>query len=205
MAAATLTVHVVNKAGDLSGRFDANHLKTCCSTLQKYFEDVIKPVAAYNAVSVRSDTKQGDVKGGDLVCYLLTTPSDSIVATRATTDITLGVSGSTMLGSADKAVVSEVYMRQIVQGGDPRANATTNRETLVANCILHELAHNLCDATTPVVKDIHKVQKGVICRETDSSPLSGTDAPNSVDNEVIASGLSRRTGGVKQYAGGMPA
>lgn len=203
--AATLTVHVVNKAGDLSGRFDAGHLRTCCSTLTKYFEVIIKSVAAYNAVSVRTDTKQGDVKGGDLVCYLLTSPADSIVATRATTDITLGASGSTMQGAADKAVVSEVYMRQIVQGGDPRGNATTNRETLVANCVLHELAHNLCDATTPIVKDIHKVKDGVICRDTDSSALTGTDAPNKVDNEVAASGLTRRSGGVKQYAGGMPA
>lgn len=200
----TLTVHLVNKAGDLAGRFDATHLKTCADTLKAYFEAIIKAVPAFDTVAVRSDTKQGDVKARELVCYLLTSAAESIVAQRATSDITLGVSGSTMAGTSDKAVVSEVYLRQIVQGGDPRGNATTNRETLVANCILHELIHNLCDATNPIVQDVHKVTGGVICRETDKSPLTGGDAPNGVDNSTCATGFTRHAGGVKQYSGAMP-
>lgn len=203
----TLTVHLVNKAGDLSGHFTAEHLKTAQGKLKAYFEEIIKPVATYNAVEVKTDSKQGDVQAKHLVCYLVPKPDDSIVAKRATKDITLGVSGSTMMGDADKAVVSEVYLRTVVLGSDPRArNATTNREQLVANVVLHELIHNLCDATTPIVKDVHKVQDGVICRETDSKPLSGTDAPNAVDNATAAAALNSplRAKGVKQYTGDMP-
>ncbi|MBP0466986.1 hypothetical protein J5Y09_23865 [Roseomonas sp. PWR1] len=203
--AETLTIHLVNKAGDLRGRFEASHLATTAALLKGWFETVILSVPAFSAVAVRTDTKQGDVKARDLVCYLLTSAEDSIVAKRATEDITLGVSGSTMMGAADKAVVSEVYMRQIVQKGDPRANATTNREQLVAGCILHELIHNISDATTPVVTDVHKVKDGVICRELDGNPLTGTEAPNEVDNKVAATALTRRATGVKQHASAMPA
>ena len=92
-----------------------------------------------------------------------------------------------------------------MQAGDPRGNATTNRETLVANCILHELAHNLLDATTPIVLDVHKVKDGVICRETGDRPLTGTEAPVAADNAAFQTGFSRRSAGVKQFAGGMPA
>lgn len=202
--AATLKVYLVNKAGDLSGRFDDSHRKTCGEKLKAYFDAIIPSVAKYNAVSVTWEGKAGDPTTSDFVCYLLTSAADSIVATKATGDITLGVSGSTMLSVADKAVVSEVYLRQIVQGGDQRGNATTNRETVVANCILHELAHNLLDATTPNVLDVHKVKDGVICRETDQKPLTGTDAPGSADNTSFQTGFTRRTAGIKQYTGGMP-
>lgn len=203
--AETLTIHLVNKAGDLRGHFDASHLATAAAKLKGWVETVILSVPAFNAVSVRTDTKQGDVKPRDLVCYLLTSAADSIVAQRATTDITLGVSGSTMMGAADKAVVSEVYLRQIVQNGDPRGNATTNREQLVAGCILHELIHNISDATAPIVQDVHKVKGGVICRELDGNPLKGTETPNDVDNKVASTALTRRATGVKQHVGPMPA
>lgn len=203
--AETLTIHLVNKAGDLSGRFDASHLATAAAKLKAWTETIILSVPAFGTVAVRTDSKQGDVKARDLVCYLLTSAADSIVAQRATEDLTLGVSGSTMMGAADKAVVSEVYLRQIVQGGDPRGNATTNREQLVAGCILHELIHNISDATTPIVTDVHKVKGGVICRELDGNPLTGTEAPNEVDNKVAATALTRRAAGVKQHAGAMPA
>jgi hypothetical protein len=203
--AETLTIHLVNQAGDLRGHFDASHLATAAAKLKGWVETVILSVPAFDAVAVRTDTKQGDVKARDLVCYLLTSAANSIVAQRATKDITLGVSGSTMMGAADKAVVSEVYLRQIVQGGDERANATTNREQLVAGCILHELIHNISDATTPIVTDVHKVKGGVICRELDSNPLKGTEAPNEVDTKVASTALTRRTTGVKQHVGPMPA
>ncbi|WP_426954721.1 hypothetical protein [Muricoccus radiodurans] len=201
--AQTLNVYLVNKAGDLSGRFEEAHRKTCADTLKTYLEATLGGVAKYDKAAVTWFSGTTAPTDADFVCYLLTSASDSIVATKATKDITLGLSGSTMLSVADKAVVCEVYMRQIVQGGDQRANATTNRETAVANCILHELAHNLCDATTPVVVDIHKVKGGVICREPDGNPLKGTESPNAVDNTTFQTGFNRRVGGVKQYTGAM--
>jgi hypothetical protein len=201
---ATLKVYLVNKAGDLSGRFDGGHRKACGDKLKAYFDAIIPGVAKYDSVAVTWEGKAADVTTFDFVCYVLTSALDSIVATKATGDLTLGVSGSTMLSAVDKAVISEVYLRQIVQNGDPRANATTNRETLVANCILHELAHNLLDATAPHVLNVHKVKDGVICRETDGKPLTGTDAPGTADNTAFQTGFSRRTGGIKQFTGSMP-
>lgn len=200
----TLRIYLVNRAGDLSGRFDGDSRRTCGETLQGYFTETIRGVAKYDQVSVVWDGTAAAPVAGDLVCYLLTTASDSIAAAKATGDITLGVSGSTLLSVADKAVISEVYLRQIVQNGDPRGNATTNRESLVANCILHELAHNLLDATTPRVLDVHKVKDGVICRETGDKALSGTERPSAADVAAFQSGFTRRAAGVKQYTGGMP-
>lgn len=89
-----------------------------------------------------STAKQSDVKPRNLAGYMPTSAETIIVAQRASRDITLRVSGSTMMGAAHKAVVSDVYMRRIVQKGDQRANATTNREQLVAGGILHEPTHN---------------------------------------------------------------
>lgn len=202
--AATLKVYLVNKADDLSGKFDANHRKTCGETLKAYFEAIIRGVAKYDAVSVVWDGKAKDPTAFDFVCYLLTSAKSSIVATKATKDLTLGRSGSTLLSEADKAVVSEVYLREIVQAGDERANPTANREIVVANCILHELAHDLLDATTPMVLDVHKVKDGVICRETGDKPLGEKDAPSPADNAAFQTGFTRRTAGIKQYTGDMP-
>jgi hypothetical protein len=201
--AQTLNVFLVNQAGDLSGRFDDSHRKTCAATLKTYFDAIIKSVARYNAVDVKWDGKQGDPTAFDFVCYVLTSQKGSIVAKKGSGG-SLGISGSTMLATADKTMISEVYLQQIVQNGDPRGNATANRETLVANCILHELAHNLLDASTPIVTDVHKLQKGVILRDTDTRPLTGTDAPNEVDNGAVRGGFGRRTSGVKQFVGEMP-
>ncbi|HEY4250086.1 MAG TPA: hypothetical protein VGM87_02745 [Roseomonas sp.] len=200
---ATLTIYLVNKAGDLSGRFDASHRKACGDKLKAYFDATITGVAKYTAAAVVWDGAASAPTATDFVCYLLTSPADSIVATKGTGTITLGPSGSTLLSVTDKAVVSEVYLRQIVQGGDPRANATTNRETLVANCIMHELAHNLLDATTPHILDVHKLKDGVICRDTDGNALTGTDAPGAADNTAFQTGFNRRAAGVKQYTGAM--
>jgi hypothetical protein len=202
--AQTLNVFLVNLADNLSGRFDDSHRKTCAATLKSYFEEIIKSVARYNAVDVKWDGKQADPTAFDFVCYLLTSQKGSIVAKKGSGG-TLGISGSTMASAADKTMVSEVYLQQIVQNGDPRGMATTNRETLVANCILHELAHNLLDASAPVVVDVHKLKKGVILRDTDDSALSGTDAPNEVDRGAVRTGFGRRTAGIKQYVGDMPA
>lgn len=199
----TLKIYLVNKAGDLRGSFDGDARKTCGETLQGYFAQTIRGVAKYDQVSVIWDGPSSAPVAGDLVCYLLTTASDSIAATKATGDITLGVSGSTLLSVADKAVISEVYMRQIVQNGDPRGNTTTNKESLVANCIMHELAHNLLDATSPQVLDVHKVKDGVICRETGDRALSGTETPAAADIAAFQAGFTRRAGGVKQYTGAM--
>ncbi len=201
----TLKVYLVNKAGDLSGRFDASHRKRCGEILKAHFDAIIKGVAKYDAAEVVWDGTRSAPTAFDFVCYLLTSAADSIAATKATADVTLGVSGSTLYSTADRAVVSEVYLRQIVQGGDPRGNATTNREAVVANCVLHELAHNLLDATTPHVLDVHKVKDGVICREPETNPLTGTDAPSEADNKAFRTGFGRRSLGVKQHAGGMPA
>lgn len=202
--AQTLTIYLVNQAGDLSGRFDANHRATCAATLKTYFEAVIKGVARYDAVAVKFDGKQGDPGAFDFVCYLLTSQKGSIVAKKGSGG-SLGPSGSTMLSDADKTMISEVYLQQIVQNGDPRGNATANRETLVANCVMHELGHNLLDASNPIVTDVHKMKGGKILRDTDSSALTGTDAPNETDNGAFRTGFGRRAQGVKQYTGDMPA
>ncbi|MDB5374243.1 MAG: hypothetical protein JWP04_2885 [Belnapia sp.] len=199
-----LKIFLVNKAGELSGHFVAASRKACGDRLKGYFEATIRGVARYDTVSIIWDGKASDPVAGDFVCYLLTAPADSIAATKATGDVTLGASGSTLLSLADKAVISEVYLRAIVQGGDPRGNDTTNKEALVANCILHELAHNLLDATTPNVLDVHKVKDGVICRETGDRPLQGTDQPGPADNAAFQAGFTRRAAGVKQYTSGMP-
>jgi len=201
--AQTLTIYLVNQAGDLSGRFDASHRTTCAATLKTYFEAVIKGVSRYSAVEVKYDGKQADPGAFDFVCYLLTSQKGSIVAKKGAGG-TLGISGSTMLAAADKTMISEVYLQQIVQGGDPRGNATANRETLVANCIMHELGHNLLDASTPVVIDVHKLKGGKILRDTDNSALTGNDAPNETDNASFRTGFGRRAAGVKQYTADMP-
>lgn len=202
--AQTLNIYLVNQAGDLSGRFEEAHRRTCAATLKTYFEAVIKGVSRYNAVEVKFDGRQGDPGPFDFVCYLLTSTRGSIVAKKGAGGM-LGISGSTMLSQADRAMISEVYLQEIVQGGDPRGMATANRETLVANIIMHELGHNLLDASNPVVQDLHKMKGGSVLRDTDTRPLTGSDAPNELDNRTFRTGFSRRINGVKQYTGDMPA
>lgn len=202
--AQTLTIYLVNQAGDLSGRFEEAHRRTCAATLKACFEAVIRGVARYDAVEVKYDGRQADPGAFDFVCYLLTSQKGSIIARKGSGG-TLGPSGSTMLAATDRTMISEVYLQEIVQGGDPRGMATANRETLVANCIMHELGHNLLDAGTPVVIDVHKLKGGRILRDTDSLPLTGTDAPNETDNASFRTGFGRRSAGVKQYTAEMPA
>jgi hypothetical protein len=202
--AQTLKVFLVNQAGDLSGRFDESHRKTCAATLKTYFEAIIKGVARYDAVEVKWDGKQADPTAFDFVCYMLTSQKDSILAQKGAPG-ELGYSGTTGLTTADKLMISEVYLRQIVQGGDPRGMATIYRETLVANVVLHELGHNLLDASTPIVQDVHKLKGGVILRDTDKKALTANDEPNETDNAAFRTGFGRRSAGVKQYAADMPA
>jgi hypothetical protein len=139
----------------------------------------------------------------DLVCYAPTSQKGSIVAKNGSGG-TPGISGSTMPAAADKTIISDVYLWQIVQNGDPRGNATAKRETLVADRSLHGLAHNLLDASTPIVTDVHKQRPGVILRDTHTKAPTGTDAPSEVDNGAVRGGLGRRASGVKQFFGEMP-
>ncbi len=199
-----LKIYLVNQAGDLNGRFEDSHRQTCAATLKTYFEGVIKGSAKYDSVEVTWGGKQGDPTAFDFVCYALTTNKGSIVAKKSSGG-TLGISGSTAVtADANKLMISEVYLRQIVQNGDERSNATTNREALVANCIMHELGHNLLDASAPIVRDVHKMKDGVILRDTDENLLKGTDAPNEADFKAFREGFGRRAQGVKQYTGDMP-
>lgn len=200
-----LKIYLVNQAGDLSGRFEEAHRKKCGEILKGYFEGAIKTVSRYDGVEVSWTGKQADPTAFDFVCYLETTQKGSIVAKKSSATGGLGLSGTTAPdNSADKAVISEVYLRQIVQNGEERGNATADREALVANCIFHELAHNLLDAKAVVITDVHKLQKGVILRDTDKKALSGSESPNEVDYAAVRNGFNRRTNGVKQYTAEMP-
>jgi hypothetical protein len=202
--AETLTVYLVNKAGNLEGMFDEARRKACAEALKGYLSAIINGVAAFSGVKVTWDGKAGEPKRRDFVCYLLTTAKESIVARRATEDVTLGPAGSTQYSPADQAVISEVYLRQIVQGGMERGNATPDAEWVVANCILHEIGHALLDAKTPVILDVHALAGGTILRDTDSRPLTERDRPSAVDNTSFQTGLSRPNAGAKPYTGAMP-
>jgi hypothetical protein len=204
MTATTLTVYLVNQAADLGGFFDASHRTTCATLLEGFFKDVIKSCAQkYNAVSVKWDGKKGDPTATDLVCYVLKSTKGSIVDKKGSGGI-LGLSGSTAQATVDNSLISEVYLQQIVQNGLEGGNATTNRENAVAACIFHELAHNILDASTPLITDVHKMTGGVVLRDTGPKPLTPTEVPNDVDKAKFANGFVRRTAGVKQYVDEMP-
>ncbi len=198
----TLNVYLVNKHSGYS-MFEDSHRTACAAKLTEYFKEIINGSARYDAVAVSWTGKKADPTAFDFVCYVLTSQADSIAKDKAD-GASLGPSGSTVQAS-DKTILSEVYLRQIVQGGDPRALATADREILVANCILHELGHNLLDAGTPVLTDVHKLQGGVILRDTDSNALKSSDRPNAVDKTSFVNGFGRRVQGVKQYVDAMPA
>jgi hypothetical protein len=203
--AQTLNVFLINKAGDLSGRFDATARTAAAGILKGFFDDVINGSAKYNATSVTWGGSASQPVLGDFVCYLLTTGSDSIVAQHATgPTVTLGPSGTTMADPVSKAVISEIYLRSVVQGGDPRGNATANKENAVAAIIFHELGHNLLDATTPIVQTVHNMSNADgLLRNTDTSPLQPNETPNATDNAAFRTGFLRRGAGVKQWTGDM--
>jgi len=205
--AQTLNVYLINKAGDLKGLFKDDARKSSAALLKTFFEATIKGSTKYNAVAVTWDGKKSQPVLGDFVCYVLTTGSDSVVAQHATGDsITLGPSGTTMMDPVSKGVISEVYMRSIVQGGDERALATANKENAVAACIFHELGHNLLDATTPVITNVHKMTNADgLPRDTDTSRLKPDETPNAADNTAFLNGYGRRGAGVKQFTDDMPA
>lgn len=203
--ASTLKVYLVNMASDLAGRFDAARQKECSDLLAGYFQAIVRGAPRYNGAAVVWDGKQADPTPFDFVCYLLTSHDRSIIARRATDDVTLGPSGSTLYLPAQRAVISEVYLRAAVQGGDPRGNATPDAGALVANIVLHELGHNLLDASRPMVRDVHRMQGGKILRDTDTHPLRASDRPNEADNGAFREGFTRRPQGVAQYTGDMPA
>lgn len=203
--ATTLKIYLVNMADDLGGSFSAGHRKTCGEKLKARFDAIIRGVGKYSEVAVTWDGKSNDPTDFDFVCYVLTSHSSSIAIGKAPEGSQLGASGSTVYSVKDKAVVSEVYLRQIVQGGIRDGGATAEREKMVAHCILHELAHNLLDATTPEVLDVHKVKDGVICRDWTSKPLQTSEAPSEADNVAFRTGFGRRSKGIKQYTAHMPA
>jgi hypothetical protein len=204
MAATTLTVYLVNKADDFGGLFDATHRAKAATILEGFFKDVIKLCATrYNAVDVKWDGKKGDPTVNDLVCYVLTSSGSSIVSGKGSVG-SLGPSGTSGLATVDKSVISEIYLRQVVQGGDPRGGATGNRENAVAAICYHELAHNILDVSTPLITDVHKMTGGTVLRDTDAKPLADNETPNAKDNTTFANGFTRRSAGVKQYVDDMP-
>lgn len=203
--AGTLTVYLVNKAGDLEGMFDETKRRACAAALQSCFSTIINGVAAFGGVSVTWEGKVGQPKPRNFVCYLLTTAKESIAASKANGDVTLGPAGSTLFSTAEQAVICEVYMRQVVQGGVQRGNAMPDAEWVVANCILHELGHALLDAKPPIVAEVHRLKGGSILRDTDGRPLTERDRPSDADYRAFQTGFGRPGAGAKPYAGAMPA
>ncbi|HWA59855.1 MAG TPA: hypothetical protein VG939_00700 [Caulobacteraceae bacterium] len=202
--AQTLNIYLVNQAGDLGGLFEAQHRTTSGNLLKTFFEGCIKGVPRYDSVAVSWDGRKSAPTAFDFVCYVLTSSKDSIAEKKGSGGI-LGVSGSTVQADIGDGIISEVYLQQIVQGGDPRGLATANRENAVAACVMHELAHNLLDASNPVVAEVHKITGGVILRDTGPSPLQPAETPNAVDFSKMQAGFMRRAQGVKQYTDAMPA
>ncbi len=198
-----LKVYLVNQFGTLGGAFDESRQTKCASILKGYFESIIKGVARYDSVEVTWKGKPSDPTAFDFVCYFETSTKGSIVAKKGPPKAQLGLSGSTAQATVDKTIISETYLRQIVQGGVERGNATPDCEKVVANCALHELAHNLLDADSSVAV-VHKVKGGVILRDTDAKPLSASDSPNETDNQTIRNGFGKKPKGVVQYTGDMP-
>lgn len=202
----TLNVFLVNKAGDLRDLFKDDARKAAAALLKGFYEDTIKGSTKYNAVAVTWDGRKSQPVLGDFVCYVLVSADDSVIAQHATGDITLGPSGSTMMETVSRGVISEVYLRSIVQGGDPRGLATANKENAVAACIFHELGHNLLDATMPNVTNVHGMTNpDGILRDTDKSRLRPNETPNATDNTAFSTGYGRRGAGVKQFTDDMPA
>jgi hypothetical protein len=119
-------------------------------------------------------------------------------------DVTLGPSGSTLFSPAEQAVFCEIHMRQVVQDGVQRGNATPDAEWVVANRILHGLGHALLDAKPPIVTEVHKLKGGTILRDTDTKPLTERDRPSGADNSAFQTGFGRPKAGAKPYAGAMP-
>ena len=129
------------------------------------------------------------VRDTDLVCYVLESSFNSIVANHGAQG-DLGGGGSTGWSTRSHAMISEVYW------GTVDGDANTGR--LLANLIFHELMHNKLDAhpTDWLIQDVHKISGGRVSKV----PVSSSSKPSAEDIEAMRKGLKQR---VKQYTGGM--
>jgi hypothetical protein len=148
-----------------------------------FFNEVIKGSKTFDSCDYFFDALPSAVGERDLVCHILASQSKSIVANH--TSDPLGPSGSTVLSTRSKAVISEVYMTAV--DGD------ASKPRLLANLIIHELMHNKIDARSS--QDIvHRIVGGSVSKST----INASSTPNAAD---IAAMTTRIADKVPQHTG----
>jgi len=153
--------------------------------LKEYFDQVVAGVPAFDASDFHWEATAGQVTDRDLVCYLLRSPSRSIVQRRGGGG-DVGAGGSTAWSTRDHAMISEVYWEAIE--GD------RNKARLLANLIFHEWMHNKLDAhpSSRVLADVHLIPNGRLSR----TPVNSSMTPSAADIAQMRRGIDRR---IAQY------
>ena len=197
--AAVLKLFLVQKFDPVSDGFGDAFKTSAGKTLVEYFTRAIGGTS-FSSVELTWTGKASEVTRNDLVCYCVPTVKQSVIAASGLPfGGSLGGSGTT--GALGSGVVSEVYMLAL-RGNDPRAGFDPKRDTLLANIVLHELMHNLLDATKPALVNVHAVPGGTIGVDTDTTPINSNMSPSVGDIGAIKKGLMRKSS-IAQYTAAM--
>jgi hypothetical protein len=178
---AVLNVHLIS-------RFDYDHedigeggLYQVGLHLIEFFDQVVQGVRSFSGSDFWYNSDAGQVGPKDLVCYMLSTSSDSIVSSHSSGQ--LGPAGSTVWSQTSNAMISEIYM-----------DATTgdaSRPRLLANLIIHELMHNKLDAhpSRAVIRTsagTHGIAGG---RVSTGGAISSASTPSDADVRAMRRGI----------------
>lgn len=163
---ATLKIFMPQHEGTYSQYFGEGDFYAVGNYAMDFFNEVIKSSKIFDSCDYFFDATPSSVGERDLVCHILASQSKSIVANH--TSDPLGPSGSTVLSTRSKDVISEVYMTAV--DGD------ASKPRLLANLIIHELMHNKIDARS--AQDIvHQIVGGSVSKGT----INASSTPNAQD------------------------
>jgi hypothetical protein len=181
-AMAVLNVHLISRFNYDHEDIGEGGLYQVGLYLIDFFDQVVSGTSTFTSSDFWYNSDAGQVAAKDLVCYMLTSSGDSIVANH--TSDPLGPAGSTVWSQSSRAMISEIYM-----------DATTgdaSRPRLLANLIIHELMHNKLDAHPSLAifnttAGIHGIANG---RVSTGGSVSSATTPSQADIRAMRRGIN---------------
>ncbi|MBP0495858.1 hypothetical protein [Roseomonas indoligenes] len=197
---AVLNLILVRKFSAERTLFNESWQGTTGMILMDYFKPCI--TGSYSSVDYWWDRNASSVTDFDLVCYCLEDQGDSILVKHGgASKADLGFGGSTQWSKTQQAMICEVYLTDVIRGGDPRGGADGARDWAVANIIFHELMHSCLDAGPGApLRNVHKIPNGVLGTD---KPLNSSMRASDADKAAMRQGLAARKSGLKQFTGAM--
>jgi hypothetical protein len=173
-----LNLFLIKKYDDFRSDFGEGDGYATGNYLLEFFEKVIKGSKTFDSCDFFYNPPAGAVGAKDLVCYMLSSQSQSIVSGH--TSDPLGPAGSTVFSTRSKGMISEIYLNS--------TNGDADRARLAANLIAHEWMHNKLDAhpSKSVISDVHAIKGGRVSRDT----VNTSSTPNDADVAAMRKGIA---------------